>query len=195
MASSSKKKCRQYSMDYLRYGFIQSPSNKQLPLCLLCEQSFSNEAMKPSRLIKHLEKKHSDKKDKDLAYFQTFNKFSQRPMISIAFSKMGATNVDGLVASYNRAKLIAKCGKPHSVGESLALPAIAQLLSTVLHQEPSMTIKCIPISNDSVRRRIDEMASNVEDKLCSLLISKEITLQIDESTICGNQALLLGSVA
>ncbi|GCC23688.1 hypothetical protein chiPu_0002086 [Chiloscyllium punctatum] len=48
------------------------------------------------------------------------------------------------------------------------LPAI------VLHQEPSMTIKRIPLSNDSVRRRTDEMASNAEDKLCSLLIAKEI---------------------
>ncbi|GCC24501.1 hypothetical protein chiPu_0002902 [Chiloscyllium punctatum] len=192
MASTSKKKCRQHSMDYLRYGFIQSPSNKQLPLCLLCEQSFSNEAMKPSHLIKHLEKKHSDKKDKDLAYFQTLkNKFNQRPMISTVFSKMGATNVDGLVASYNIAKLIAKCGKPHSVGESLVPPAIAEVLSTVLHQEPSMTIKRIPLSNNSMRRRIDEMASNVEDKLCFLLILKEIVLQIYGSTICRNQALLL----
>ncbi|XP_043563391.1 zinc finger MYM-type protein 6-like [Chiloscyllium plagiosum] len=107
---------------------------------------------------------------------------------------MGATNVDGRVASYNIAKLIAKCGKPHSVGELLVLPAIAEVLSTVLHQEPSMTIKRIPLSNDSVRRRIDEMASNVEDKLCSLLISKEVALQIDEITICENQALLLGYV-
>ncbi|GCC27150.1 hypothetical protein chiPu_0005572 [Chiloscyllium punctatum] len=57
-----------------------------------------------------------------------------------------------------------------------------------------MTIKRIPLSNDSVRKCMNEMASNVEDKLCSLLISNEITLQIDESTICGNQALLLGYV-
>ncbi|GCC24130.1 hypothetical protein chiPu_0002530 [Chiloscyllium punctatum] len=54
-----------------------------------------------------------------------------------------------------------------------------------------MTIKRIPLSNDSVKRRIDEMASNVEDKLCSLLILKEIALQLDESTISRNQALLL----
>ncbi|XP_072436252.1 protein FAM200C-like [Chiloscyllium punctatum] len=62
---------------------------------------------------------------------------------------MGATNVDGLVASYNIAKQIAECGKPHSVGESLVLPAIAEVLSNVLHQEPSMTIKRVPLSNDS----------------------------------------------
>ncbi|GCC16861.1 hypothetical protein chiPu_0017368 [Chiloscyllium punctatum] len=80
------------------------------------------------------------------------------------------------------------------MGEPLVLPAIAEVLSTVLYQEPSMTIKRIPLSNDSVRRHNDEMASNVEDKLCSRLILKEIALQIDESTICGNQGLLLGYV-
>ena len=54
---TEKKKCRQYSVDYLQFGFIPSPSNEQLPMCLLCEAVFSNEAMKPSRLSDHLRKK------------------------------------------------------------------------------------------------------------------------------------------
>ena len=60
----SKKKCRQYSADYIKYGFVESPSNEQLPMCLMCEQVFSNEGMKPSRMIDHLKSRHSDKVDK-----------------------------------------------------------------------------------------------------------------------------------
>ena len=67
---NSKRKCRQYSEKYLQFGFIPSPSNVQLPMCLLSGKSFSNKAMKPSRLSNHLEKKHADKKDKPVTFFQ-----------------------------------------------------------------------------------------------------------------------------
>ena len=32
------KKCRQYNVDYLKYGFNLSPHNEQLPFCLICEK-------------------------------------------------------------------------------------------------------------------------------------------------------------
>ena len=66
-----KKKCRQYSVEYLKYGFIQSPTNPQ-PMCLVCKKNFSNETMKPSRLLEHLQKIHPDKSGKTLAFFIVF---------------------------------------------------------------------------------------------------------------------------
>ena len=69
--ADSKKKCRQYNANYINYGFIPSPINTTLPMCLLCDQVFSNEAMKPSRLQDHLIKKHPDKASKDPAYFKS----------------------------------------------------------------------------------------------------------------------------
>lgn len=69
--SESKKKCRQYSVDYLKFGFIPSLSDKQLPMCLLCNKVLDNDAMKPSKLQDHLRRCHPDKTDKDLKYFQT----------------------------------------------------------------------------------------------------------------------------
>ena len=66
---NSKRKCRQYSADYMKYGCVKSQCNEQLPLCLICEQVFSNEGMKPSRMIDHLKSRHSDKADKDAQFF------------------------------------------------------------------------------------------------------------------------------
>ena len=43
--SASKKKCSQYNTEYLKYGFIPSPVNNTLPMCMICEKTFSNEAM------------------------------------------------------------------------------------------------------------------------------------------------------
>ena len=62
------KKCRQYSIEYLKYVFIESPVNNTLPMCLICQKVLSNEAMKTSRLKDHLNKIHNDNKDNNLSY-------------------------------------------------------------------------------------------------------------------------------
>ena len=51
--SASKQKCQQYSVEYLKFGFIAALHNEQKPLCLICEKELSNESMKPSRLAKY----------------------------------------------------------------------------------------------------------------------------------------------
>ena len=55
-AQQSKKKCRQYSVEYLKYGFIPAPHNQQLPMCLVCDKVFTNDSMKPCKLSEHLKK-------------------------------------------------------------------------------------------------------------------------------------------
>ena len=54
--------------------------------------------------------------------------------------------------------MIAKKGKLHTTGEELILPAVKEVLNTVLHHNAcSSAINPIPLSNDTVQRRIDEM--------------------------------------
>ena len=104
----SKKKCRQYSADYIKYGFVKSPCNEQLPMCLLCDQVFSNEGMKPSRIIVHLKSRHGDKSDNDVEFFKNLR--DNRKTLGGMFGKVDKQNIDGLVASYNISLLIAKTG-------------------------------------------------------------------------------------
>lgn len=196
MAESTKKKCRQYSIEYLKYGFAESSTNKSLPMCLICRKVFSNEAMKPSRLQEHLHKMHPDKKNKDLFYFQELEKqYLKQPTISNLFASSSKRDDDGLRASYNVSLLIAKSGKPHTIGEELILPAVEEILKTVLHHKtPFDIIKKVPLSNNSVQRRIDEMANDVEISLCDYLKTCKFSIQLDESTLPSNEALLLSYV-
>ena len=192
----AKKKCSQYSVEYLKFGFIPSPDNEQLPLCLMCEKTLSNESMKPSRLLEHLNKKHKDRKDKDENYFISLkNDFKRRKPIASFFASKQNKICNGLICSYNISKLIAKSGKPHAIGEQLILPAVEEVLRTVVqHSSTSSIIKSIPLSNDSVKRRIDEMGEDVERTVCMKLRSKSFSLQLDESTLPGNESLLLSYV-
>ncbi|XP_043262496.1 SCAN domain-containing protein 3-like [Colletes gigas] len=189
-----KKKCRQYNIEYLKYGFIESPVNNTLPMCLICQKVLSNEAMKPSRLQEHLTKIHGDKKDKDLSYFRTLKEKFMKLTLAKLFSTATTQDDDGLLASYNISLMIAKSGKPHTIGEELIIPAISEIIRTVLHKPASDIIKKISLSNNTVQRRIDEMAQDVEDSLCGYLKTSRFSIQLDESTLLGNEALCLAYV-
>ncbi|VVC29217.1 Hypothetical protein CINCED_3A024471 [Cinara cedri] len=82
--------------------------------------------------------------------------------------------------------------KSHTVGETLILPAAKDMVQTVLGEKAAKELDKIPLSNNSVKRIIDTMASNIEEilftqpKMCS-----NFSLQVDESTDITNMAQLL----
>ena len=49
----------------------------------------------------------------------------------------------------------------------------------------------IPLSNSSVSSRIDEMANDIKNKLCDELKTIQFSLQLDETTLRDNEALIL----
>ena len=63
---------------------------------------------------------------------------------------------DGLKTSYKISLLIAKAGKPHTIGEELILPAVKEVIKTVLHKSPEQVIKSIPLSDNSVQRSVNK---------------------------------------
>ncbi len=193
MSQINNKKCRKYSIDYLKYGFIVSPINNNKPMCLLCEKELSNESMKSSKLKDHFYNMHPTVVGKDIVYFELLKeKFEKRKSITPFVLKKGNNN-DGLFCSYKISKLIAKQGYSHLIGEKIILHAVEKILKTVVHHiKPQSIIKSIPLSNDTIRRRIDEMAENVKISLCQTLQTHKFGLQLDESTLPGNEALLLG---
>ena len=92
MASNPKKsksKCRFYLVEYIKFGFVPCPSNIQLPMCLLCKKTRTNEAMKPSRLKDHLSRIHPDKVYKPIAFFQALKEDHARSTIRNFFARKG----------------------------------------------------------------------------------------------------------
>ncbi|CAH2010239.1 unnamed protein product [Acanthoscelides obtectus] len=99
------------------------------------------------------------------------------------FASTSQRNDDGLRASYNISLLIAKSGKPHTIGEKIILPAVEEVLKTVLHKPASDIIKRIPLSNNTVERGIDEMSSDIESFLCNYLQTNHFSIQLDDIII------------
>ena len=64
--TNAKRKYRQYSQEYQKKIYlVPSLTKEAVPMCLLCEKTFCNDAMKPAMMTDDLERIHSDK-DKGL---------------------------------------------------------------------------------------------------------------------------------
>ncbi|XP_068234219.1 protein FAM200C-like [Palaemon carinicauda] len=145
-------------------------------------------------MIDHLKVKHPEKTNKDVAYFRDLKvKFEKRSTIGGLFKSHGNEVEKGLIASYKVSKLIAKCGKSHTIGETLIIPAVKEIISTMMPTQKDIT-PSIPLSNSSVSSRIDEMASDIENKLYDELKTTQFSLQLDETTLRDNEALILAYV-
>uniref|UniRef100_A0A5S6QL86 DUF4371 domain-containing protein n=1 Tax=Trichuris muris TaxID=70415 RepID=A0A5S6QL86_TRIMR len=176
--ADSKRKCRKYSSEHLKLGFICRSRNRSLPM-----------------LREHLMKVHPESMCKSLVYFRELrDKILNRQTLPSMISSESRLERDGLFAPYRISLMIAKSGKAHTIGEQLLLPVVKEVLRTVVHAPVVDIAKKIPLSNDTVQRRIYVMAKEVEDTLCSLLRNWEFSLVLDESTLPGNEAILLAYV-
>ncbi|KAK9679571.1 hypothetical protein QE152_g39891 [Popillia japonica] len=86
-------------------------------------------------------------------------------------------------ASFEISQLIAKPKKPHTINETLVKPCLIKAVQQVLGVQASKKIQDIPLSNNTVKARIDTMSNDIEDQLVndnksilfySILISQEL---------------------
>lgn len=185
---------RQYHEDYLKLGFTWTgDKDEPNPSCLVCGQKLSNEAMVPSKLKRHLSTKHSHLLDKDLQYFQRLLKSQAQQSTSL--TKTMTISDKCQEASYHVAELIAKKMKPHTIAENLVLPACRQIVKTLFGVEAEKEVLKIPLSDNTISRRIEHMSEDIEAQVIEKLrIVRTFALQVDESTDISGKAQLLAFI-
>ena len=151
LMSNTTKKVRSYQPEYLKYGFVEQVGDISRPQCILCDKILSNESMRPSKLKYRLENLH---KDKDEAFFRKRRDQKKNQAQITSMFKRSRQNIDdGVLTSYYLSLIIAKQGLPQAF-----IPAIKTVLDRVLHlNNTSNVLRTIPSSNNTVKRRIDEM--------------------------------------
>uniref|UniRef100_A0A3P9HV02 Uncharacterized protein n=1 Tax=Oryzias latipes TaxID=8090 RepID=A0A3P9HV02_ORYLA len=150
-------------------------------------------AMKPAKLKRHLETKHKEYQGKPIGFFERKRDELKKHMMkeTSQFFAPGE-NAKATEASYKVSLLIAKAGKPHSIGENLVKPAAKVMANILFGGKAGDEINRIPLSNDTVQRRIKAMAESVEHQLVTRLRQSQFfSLQLDESIDLGNEANLL----
>ena len=74
-------------------------------------------------------------------------------------------NVKGLEASYMVSYQVARTGKSHTIVEDFILPAAADMAGTMVGEKAQKTVQTMPPSNNTVSRRISDMAGDVLKQL------------------------------
>jgi hypothetical protein len=98
-------------------------------------------------------------------------------------------NDKALEASYHISLRIAKSKKPHTIAENLVLPSIVDTIKIFFGEEKIKEIEKIPLSDITVKRRIDDMGIDFEKQiLAQIKDSKAFALQSDESTDISKKA-------
>lgn len=108
-----------------------------------------------------------------------------------------ATSVSdkALEASYAVSLLVAKSKKPYSIVEELILPAAIVLAETMIDKKAADTLKTVPLSNNTVSRRIDDMSINIVGQVVDKMKQAgQFALQLDEMTDVSGEAQLLAFV-
>ena len=188
--SFKKPKCRLYSDEYLKFGFrwtgnIEIPS----PLCVVCGQTLSNAAMVPSKMRRHLITNHPSLQTKNIDYFQRLSEINATQ--SQLFKKVITVSEKAQLASYEVAEIIALKSKSHTLAESVILPACKKIVKIMLGDKVEQEISKIPLSNNTIRRRILDLSDNIEESVISKFKNSLFALQIDESTDISNHAQLI----
>ena len=151
------------------------------PRCLICNETLSAESLKSPKLKRHLNTKHVKSSDKPIQYFERLLKFSKKQK---QFTENFFTvNERYMRASYETSYLIAKSTKPFSVGENLVLPAAVKMSEIVHGKKYGDEIRKIPLSNDTVARRIAEDSDDqLQQLITRLKKSQKFAIQLDKTT-------------
>ena len=86
------------------------------------------------------------------------------------------------MASYKVACRVARCKKPHTIAKELILPAATDLVSIMVGENAAKKLKDVPISNNTIYRRIEDMGVDISDQLICKLKDNEFAIQLDEAT-------------
>uniref|UniRef100_A0A8C5PY01 Uncharacterized protein n=1 Tax=Leptobrachium leishanense TaxID=445787 RepID=A0A8C5PY01_9ANUR len=178
-------KIRKYSEDFLQYGFTSIITvGIEKPQCVICCEVLSAESMKPNKLKRHFDSKHPSFAGRDTNYFR-----SKADVL-----KKAKQNVATIEASYLVARRIARAMKPHTIGEDLLLPAAKDIVRVMIGDEYVTKLNAISLSNDTVRRRLDDMSADILSQVVQEIKSAPLpifSIQLDESTDVANCSQLL----
>ena len=124
--------------------------------------------MLPAKLRRHRDTNHPEYKDNDVSFLkrklEALTK-SQSLMLKSLKTDDKKTPPRPSTGCYR----IAHAGKAHAVGESLIKPFALEMATGVLGEQAKKKLETIQLSNNTVKRRIQDLPVDVEKQLVSRL--------------------------
>ena len=128
-------------------------------------KTFSNSSLAPTKLLRHLHTNHSDYEDKPIKFLKRELDELNRSKASLTPEAGANLNERAFQASLQVSYCVAKTGKAHTIAETLIKPCIMDVAETVISGKFENVMQSIPLSNNTVARRIYEMSTQIEQEV------------------------------
>ena len=157
------KRVYEYKTDFLNYGFTPiSVGGIVKPQCVLCLQVLSNEALKESKLKRHLHTKHNNHVNETRAFFERHELQAKRQRLDAPEQQHAVHSLRPMtMASLKVSWRVARSKKPHTIAEELIKPAAIDMMTCVGAEKFIKKIEMIPLSNSTVQRRIVMISEDI----------------------------------
>lgn len=100
-----------------------------------------------------------------------------------------------MLASCKVVYQIAQSKKTHTIAEELAEDSRGvDMIPVMLDDASASKLNIIPLSNDTVARRIDDIANDLQEQLVDALKDKRFALQCDDTTDSNEDCLFTAAV-
>jgi hypothetical protein len=174
----------------LSFGFISSGEEQPYPKCVVCGEKMANQAMVPSKLKRHLHTKHSHLCVKPVKYFKRL--IADQKCQAKQWTKIRTISDKAQEASYAVPEIMAIKTKSRAVPESVILPACCKMLCIMFWKEYEKEILKIPMSDNIISRRIQDMSQDAESQAVANVKEDDFfAIQFDEATDIAGKAQLL----
>ncbi|KAL4149761.1 hypothetical protein QTP88_003629 [Uroleucon formosanum] len=149
-----------------------------------------NSSMAPAKMRRHLESVHGELKEKNVEFFIR-KRDELLKSINCMVQTTKTVNEKATEASYLVSYQIAQRGEAYTIAESLIKPCAMEMVKCMLDEKSAKEISKIPLSNDTVANRINDLAADIQNELIFRLKSCKFALQMDESTDVAGLAILI----
>ena len=155
---------RKYDNSYIKFGFtLLNDYVVEKGQCVVCYRVFSNESLGPSKLGNHLKKNHPELKSKSIEYFRRLKSSCKRQRLDKT-GNFQQTDQKLTEASFVVSQIIAKQKKTRNIAETVIKPSALAMTRIVLGHKHEKSLKAIPLSNNTVKRRIAQCQKTLRNK-------------------------------
>ena len=185
---------RKYDDSYIKFGFtLLNDYGVEKGQCVVCYRVLSNESLRPSKLSNHLKKNYPELKNKSIQYFRRLESSCKRQRLDKT-GNFQQTDQKLTEASFVLSQIIAKQKKAHNIAETVIKPSALAVIRIVLGDKHEKSLKAIPLSNNTVKRRIAAMSEDIKEQVITE-INKSVfglfSIQLDESVDVSSVSQLM----
>ena len=155
----------------MNLGFNSVEVNGEVrPQCVICVEVLAHSSLKEAKLQRHLESKQAKYVDKSCDFFKNKELHVKRSRIDrpATWSGVAYSHNKAVKASFTVAWKIARAIAAHTAGENLVKPAAVEMAWIMCGDAVTNKLAMVPLSNNTIKRRIQEYRQIFCNKLLLL---------------------------